>query len=82
VGPVCFSADWIYRNKAMPPLKVGDVLAICDAGAYFTVQECNFGFARPAIVAVRDGKTRLIRRRETFDDMVSRDVNWRDGHVG
>jgi diaminopimelate decarboxylase len=82
VGPVCFSADWIYRNKGMPPLKAGDVLAICDAGAYFTVQESNFGFPRPAIVAVRDGQACLIRRRETFRDMVSRDINWGNGHVG
>ncbi|UCC49903.1 MAG: hypothetical protein JSV41_07060 [Gemmatimonadota bacterium] len=79
VGPVCFSADWIYRNKRMPPIVPGDVLAICDAGAYFTVQESNFGFPRPPIVAVRDGKATLLRRRETFDDMVSRDIGWSDG---
>lgn len=78
VGPVCFSADWIYRNKRMPPIEPGDVLAVCDAGAYFTVQESNFGFPRPAIVAVRDGEARLLRRRETFDDMVARDVGWVD----
>lgn len=81
VGPVCFSADWIYRNKSMPPLKAGDVLAICDAGAYFTVQESNFGFPRPAIVAVREGKAQLLRRRETFQDMVSRDLNWEPHHA-
>ena len=76
VGPVCFSADWIYRSKRMPPIKAGDVLAVCDAGAYFTVQESNFGYPRPAIVGVRDGSTRLIRRRETFEDMVARDIGW------
>lgn len=81
VGPVCFSADWIYRNKKMPPIVPGDVLAVCDAGAYFTVQETNFGFPRPAVVAVRDGESRLIRRRETFDDMVSRDLGWSDGYA-
>lgn len=79
VGPACFSADWVYRNKRMPELHPGDVLAICDAGAYFTVQESNFGFARPAIVSVRDGAARLIRRRETFEDMVARDIGWGDG---
>ncbi|UCG86478.1 MAG: hypothetical protein JSW71_21700 [Gemmatimonadota bacterium] len=78
VGPVCFSADWIYRNKRMPRIEPGDVLAVCDAGAYFTVQESNFGFPRPAIVAVRDGRARLLRRRETFEDMVSRDIGWVD----
>jgi len=76
VGGGCFSADWIYRNKRMPTLVEGDVLAICDAGAYFTAQESNFGFPHPPIVAVTDGRTRLLRRRETFDDMVSRDMGW------
>jgi diaminopimelate decarboxylase len=76
VGPVCFSADWIYRNKRMPPIEPGDVIAVCDAGAYFTVQESNFGFPRPAIVAVGNGRARTLRRRETFDDMVARDLNW------
>jgi diaminopimelate decarboxylase len=79
VGPACFSADWIYRNKRMPELRAGDVLAVCDAGAYFTVQESNFGFARPAIVAVRDHDARLLRRRETFEDMVARDIGWSNG---
>lgn len=76
VGPACFSADWICRNKPMPDLVPGDVLAVCDAGAYFTVQESNFGFPRPAIVSVRAGVPRLLRRRETFDDMVARDLDW------
>jgi diaminopimelate decarboxylase len=76
VGPVCFSADWVYRNKRLPPVRTGDVLAVCDAGAYFTVQESSFGFPHPPIVAVRNGRTRVLRRRETFDDMVRRDVDW------
>jgi diaminopimelate decarboxylase len=81
VGPVCFSADWIYRNKRMPQIEPGDVLAVCDAGAYFTVQETNFGFPRPPIVSVNEGTATLLRRRETFDDMVSRDIGWGDGHA-
>ena len=64
----------------MPELAPGDILAICDAGAYFTVQESNFGFPRPAILAVRDGVARVLRRRETFDDMVARDVGWEKAH--
>jgi len=78
VGPVCFSADWVYRNKRMPPIEPGDVIAVCDAGAYFTVQESNFGFPRPAIVAAGNGRARMLRRRETFDDMVARDLDWAD----
>jgi diaminopimelate decarboxylase len=80
VGAACHSADWIYRRKRMPRLRVGDVLAICDAGAYFTVQECNFGFPRPAIVAARDANARVLRRRQTFADMVRLDADgpWHD----
>lgn len=80
VGPVCFSADWIYRNKRMPIIVPNDILAVCDAGAYFTVQETNFGFPRPAIVSVRLGKATLLRRRETFEDMVARDVGMGTAH--
>lgn len=76
VGPACFSADWICRNKPMPELSPGDVIAVCDAGAYFTVQESNFGFPRPPIVATKNGVPRLLRRRETFEDMVARDLDW------
>ncbi len=65
----------------MPPIQPGDVLAVCDAGAYFTVQETNFGVPRPPIIAVSQGNARLLRRRETFDDMVSRDTEWDDGHA-
>jgi diaminopimelate decarboxylase len=78
VGPACFSADWLGRNRRMPPLRPGDVLAICDAGAYFTSLESNFGFPRPPVVAVRDGVARLLRRRETYEDMVARDVSLLD----
>ncbi len=72
-GPVCFASDIVYRNKKMPVVHPGEVLAIMDSGAYFTSWESSFGFPRPAIVAVRDGKHILIRKRESFDDMITRD---------
>jgi diaminopimelate decarboxylase len=80
VGATCHSADWVYRRKQMPPLRSGDLLAICDAGAYFTVQEANFGFPRPPIIAAREGAVRCLRRRESFDDMVGRDGQWEPDH--
>ncbi len=73
-GPACFAGDVIYRNKLMPEVGPGDVLALMDSGAYFTAMESSFGFPRPAIVAVNGASCRLVRARETFDDMVSRDV--------
>jgi diaminopimelate decarboxylase len=72
-GPVCFSGDIVYRNKLMPRVEPGEVLAVMDSGAYFTALESSFGFPRPAIVVVRDGRHRLTRRRETFADMTLRD---------
>ena len=74
VGPVCFASNWIYRRKRMPALQPGDVLAVMDAGAYFLALEANFGFPRPPVVMVSDGAARLIRRRETFEDMIGREA--------
>ncbi len=74
VGPICYSTDWIYRNKAMPPIRPGDVLSVLDTGAYFSVLECNFGFLRPAVVGVSRGEARLLRHRETPEDVVRRDT--------
>lgn len=74
VGPICYSTDWIYRNKAMPPIQPGDVLSVLDTGAYFSVLECNFGFLRPAVVGVSHGRARLLRHRETPEGAVRRDT--------
>jgi diaminopimelate decarboxylase len=73
-GPACFAGDIIYRNKPMPLLRTGEVLAIMDSGAYFTALESSFGFPRPAIIAVDGASVRLMRTRETYDDMMVRDV--------
>jgi diaminopimelate decarboxylase len=73
VGPVCFASDVVYRNIRMPEVRAGEVIAIMDSGAYFLAQESSFGFARPAVVAVRGDACRLVRRRETFADLVERD---------
>jgi diaminopimelate decarboxylase len=73
-GPVCFASDTVYRNKLMPEVHPGEVLAVMDSGAYFTALESSFGFSRPAIVSVNGTSYRLIRRAETFEDMVFRDL--------
>ncbi len=73
-GPACFAGDIIYRNIAMPEVRPGETLAIMDSGAYFTALESSFGFPRPAIVLVDGNQVRLIRTRETFDDMLARDI--------
>jgi diaminopimelate decarboxylase len=72
-GPGCFSADIIYRNKPMPEISAGEIIAIMDSGAYFTSWESSFGYPRPAIVSASGGKHSLLRAREKFENMISLD---------
>jgi diaminopimelate decarboxylase len=58
----------------MPDVREGEIIAIMDSGAYFTALESSFGFPRPAIVAINGATCRLIRSRETFEDMIARDI--------
>ncbi len=73
-GPVCFASDIVYRNIRMPEVRPGETIAIMDSGAYFIAQESSFGFPRPAVVAVSRNGCRLVRRRETFEDLTGRDL--------
>ncbi len=73
-GIHAFGGDIITRNRLLPPLEAGDVLAVMDSGAYFTSMESNFGHPRPPYVAVRNGEARLVRRREEPEDMLARDA--------
>lgn len=72
-GPGCFSADVIYKNKFMPEVNPGEMLAILDSGAYFTSWESSFGFPRPAIISVMNHRHSLLRTRESFEHMYSLD---------
>jgi diaminopimelate decarboxylase len=72
-GPCCFASDIVYKNKIMPEVNEGDVLALMDAGAYFVALESSFNFPKPAILSVQKNECKLLRRRETFKDMFSRD---------
>jgi diaminopimelate decarboxylase len=72
-GPVCFASDIVYRNARLPRVTPGEVLAVMDSGAYFTALESSFGFSRPAIAGVDGVRVRLVRRAETFADMIGRD---------
>jgi diaminopimelate decarboxylase len=73
IGPCCFAADTVYKNKPMPHVFPGEKIAIMDTGAYFTALESSFGFPRSAIVGVNQEKHMLIRHREDFSEMTSRD---------
>ncbi|MEM0178921.1 MAG: diaminopimelate decarboxylase [Fervidicoccaceae archaeon] len=72
VGNYCESGDIIALDRILPYMREGDLLAVLDAGAYGYSMSSNYNMRpRPAEVMVRiGGKVELIRRRETFEDMV------------
>jgi len=73
-GPLCSPEDRLYRNWRLPELKAGDILAIMDAGAYFTSFSNNFSFPRPVVVSAKEGSHRIIRERENFMHMTGLDM--------
>lgn len=73
MGRICTSADWMYKNCYLPELKVGDVLAVMDAGAYFSSYSTNFAFPRPAIIMIADGESSVIRHEESFEHLIAMD---------
>jgi diaminopimelate decarboxylase len=72
VGPVCESSDVVGRDRTLPPLEVGDIVAIRDTGAYGSAMASNYNRRPlPAEVLVDEGEWRVIRRRQTVDEMLS-----------
>jgi len=75
VGPVCETGDFLARDREMSEVGVGDLLAVRDSGAYSFCMSSNYNLRpRAAEVLAEDGRLRLIRRRETFDDLVATEV--------
>lgn len=71
VGPVCESGDFFARGRELAPVASGELLALLDAGAYGFVMASNYNMRpRPAEALVDAAETRLIRRREGFEDLV------------
>ncbi|MFC1524314.1 diaminopimelate decarboxylase [Thermodesulfobacteriota bacterium] len=73
MGRICTSADWLVKNKYLPEIEEGDLIAIMDAGAYFSSYSSNFSFPRPAIVKISNGQTLLIRHEETYEHLIGMD---------
>jgi diaminopimelate decarboxylase len=72
VGPVCESSDVVGRDRDLPRLEVGDLVAIADAGAYGSAMASNYNRRPlPPEVLVDEGRWRVIRRRQTLDDMLA-----------
>jgi diaminopimelate decarboxylase len=71
VGPVCETGDFLARDRRMANVMPGDFLAVCTAGAYGFVQSSNYN-SRPRApeVLVEGAAWRVIRQRETYEDLV------------
>ena len=76
VGKHCESGDIVVRDAWVPDdIVAGDLLAVAATGAYCYSMSSRYNLiGRPAVVAVRDGRARLILRRETIDDLLSLEV--------
>jgi diaminopimelate decarboxylase len=71
VGPVCETGDFLARDRELAEVFPGDLLAVCTAGAYGFVQASTYN-ARPRVaeVLVENGSWRVVRKRETYEDLV------------
>ena len=68
----CESGDVLIDDVVLPAPQRGDLLAVPATGAYTLAMSSNYnGVPRPAAVLVRNGVARLIRRRETLDDLLA-----------
>ncbi|MDI9623386.1 MAG: diaminopimelate decarboxylase [Methanothermobacter sp.] len=74
-GNLCESGDLFARDRKLPKLREGDLLAILDAGAYaFSMSSQYNSRPRPAEILVKDGEAEIIRKREDFSDLISKQV--------
>ena len=71
VGPVCETGDFLARDRELPDVQPGDLLAVESAGAYGFVQASNYNSRpRPAEVLVEGNTWRVVRKRETWEDLI------------
>ncbi len=74
-GKLCESGDILVKDVNLPTVRPGDVIAIPVCGAYSIPMSSNYNaMPRPAIVMVKEGQARSIRRRETYQDLMSLDL--------
>ncbi|HEV3204215.1 MAG TPA: diaminopimelate decarboxylase [Gemmataceae bacterium] len=75
VGPVCESGDFLAKDRRLPPVQRGDLLATFSAGAYGMAMSSNYNSrVRAAEVLVEGNRHRLIRRRETYQDLIRTEI--------
>ncbi len=76
VGPVCETADFLARDRKLPPVQRGDLMAVFTAGAYGFVMASHYNSRPNAAEVLVDGDSfRTIRRRETYDDLLAAEID-------
>lgn len=74
-GKCCESGDLLAKDIMMPDVKSGDILAVLATGAYNYSMASNYNrIPRPPVVMVSEGKSKLVVRRETYDDIIRNDI--------
>ncbi|MBA3024902.1 MAG: diaminopimelate decarboxylase [Sulfurimonas sp.] len=77
VGPVCESGDFLAKNYELPELEHNDLLVVHSAGAYGFGMGSNYNTrGRSAEIAVESGVDRMIRKRETFEDLIAPELEF------
>jgi len=77
VGPICESGDFFAKNINLPKTQHNDLVAIYSAGAYCFTMASNYNTrGKVAEIAVHNGEARLIRKRETFEDLIASEVDF------
>ena len=72
VGPVCESGDFFAKNIKLPKTQHNDLITIASAGAYGFTMASNYNTrGKVAEIAIENGKDRIIRKRETFEDLIA-----------
>jgi len=75
VGPVCETGDFFARERVIAEVKEGDIMALLSAGAYGMVMSSNYNArARAADVMIDQGKAKVIRKRETLEQMIENEL--------
>jgi diaminopimelate decarboxylase len=75
VGPICETGDFFARDRELPRVEEGGLLAILDAGAYGMVLASNYNTRpKPAEVLITGKLAKLIRRRETLVDLIHNEI--------
>jgi len=81
IGNMPSQLDVIAPRMQLSNLQPGDLLVVMDTGAYFTSFGNTFAGPRPPIVMINRSGPSLIRRRETYEELFSRDLNWLELHT-